>query len=48
MILNIGVCMYFIVGVAVDNTYCGLNSTAITTSSFWSVTVGKVDWSQSI
>lgn len=29
-------------GVAVDNTYCGLNSTAITSSSFWSVTVGKL------
>lgn len=28
---------------AVDNTYCGLNSTAITSSSFWSVTVGKFD-----
>ena len=29
-------------GVAVDNTYCGLNSTALTSSTFWSVTVGKL------
>ena len=28
-------------GVAVDSTYCGLNSTALTSSTFWSVTVGK-------
>ena len=28
-------------GVAVDATYCGLNSTAISDSTFWSVTVGE-------
>ena len=30
-----------ITGVAVDSTYCGFNSTAITNDSFWSVTAGK-------
>lgn len=34
-------CLSVYVGVAVESTYCGLESVAVTDSSFWSVTVGE-------